>query len=356
MVLGYLLANLWLFDSAVPVSGVAKMIGGAKFNNWGVAAEFLGRWKTQSLALAILLPLEIAARRLKRADGLFYRSAAVAALAALAQYLYYAAFSTWSIQPWYTYLVALERAIILARILYLAAAIGEVPRWRILGFACAAAVGAWMLYRALLWTEQSLPPDAEARAHPLNALLAGVVKQEPQPSFNQISIDMLGDFFPDRGRAPTLIAMGDRSGGLAYWGRDRLAVVQLEGLTLDPNYIRARVGGEGAEYLERRYPIEYLVVDREFIPMVPGPQQEPEYVVAEPIQGRVTTAMVPTFCFPKSAVRYRQAYPTPAGTNTRWAFAFAERVACTSQALELVRNAAASGGLRRLSLPGEFGP
>jgi hypothetical protein len=54
-------------------------------------------------------------------------------------------------------------------------------------------------------------------------------------------------------------------------------------------------------------------------------------------------------------MRYRKAYETELGTNTRMAFAFANRVPCTDRQLETIRSAAAQPGLRRYSLPGEYG-
>jgi len=61
------------------------------------------------------------------------------------------------------------------------------------------------------------------------------------------------------------------------------------------------------------------------------------------------------FCFPKAAIRYQQAYATEFGTNTRTAFAFAARTPCSAEQVKTVRDAAARIGLRRYSLPGEYG-
>jgi hypothetical protein len=150
--------------------------------------------------------------------------------------------------------------------------------------------------------------------------------------------------------------MGDRAGGLAYWGRSKLTLVQTEGLTLGIDYLRARIADQGGEYLQQHYRIDYWVIDRQVVPTVTGPDGGQLYVVADPIQGRITTAPVPTFCFPASAIRYQREYATQYGVYRRLAFAFADRQPCPRAALDLVQAVATGIGLRRFSLPGEYSP
>jgi len=125
-------------------------------------------------------------------------------------------------------------------------------------------------------------------------------------------------------------------------------------LTLDVAYVRARAENRADTYLAGRYPIEYLVIDREFIPTLTGADGAKLYVVPEPIQGRVTTSAMTTFCFPAAAIRYRREYPSEFGTNTRLAFEFAARTPCSAEALAIVQKAATTVGLRHFSLPTEF--
>lgn len=350
----YLVTNKAIFGTAVPVSGIAKMIGGPLFSNWGVALELLSRWKSFALLLALLAPLELFARTAGCSDRVFYRSIVVVSLAAVIQGFYYCAFSTWHVWPWYAYLVALDMALVAGRILYLGAVLqGASVGRRAAALVAVAVVGAWGLYRAGMFVQRSLVPDLPAEA----SLLSSLRGRNPghEVSFNQVSVAMLDDFFRKTQPAPqsTVIAMGDRAGGLAYWGRQELSLVQTEGLTLGIDYIKARIAERGAAYLEQRDPpLEYYVVDREYIPTVAADDGSPELVVADPIQGALTTAPVPTFCFPATAVRYRQSYAAQYGINTRIAFAFPERRPCPPQALQLVRSAATRmGGLRRFSLP-----
>jgi len=327
-VLAYLAINQWLFATPVPVSGIAKMIGGSKFSNWGVTGQFFSHWKSFGLLLVLLIPLEVMARGWGRADRVFYRSIAVVSFAAVLQCVYYCCFSTWGLWPWYSYLVALDMALLAARILYLS---GVMWQTRDLRFAAAIAMFvlfSWGVYRGGLFTVRSLQKPALT-------------------SFNDVSIDMAREFFPQDRR--TVIAMGDRAGGLAYWAGSKVSVVQTEGLTLDVAYVHARAENRADTYLEGRYPIEYLLIDREYTPTVDG-----VFVVPEPIQGRVTTSAMTTFCFPASAIRYRKAYTSEFGVNTRLAFAFAERTPCSAEALAMVRKAATTVGLRHFSLPTEF--
>jgi hypothetical protein len=350
-VLVYLALNQWLCGSAVPVSGMAKMIGGPKFSNWGIAQDFFSRWKSFLLLLALLAPLEWLARAAGKWDRAFLRAFAAISLAALAQWAYYSAFSTWNVWPWYSYLVALDMAIVIARIIHLGSLLCVLPRAR---FAVVPAVGliaAWTVYRGGLFVARSLPAQARAT---LPAMLRVGMAPAGARSFNDVSLSMLDAFFGSRPH--TVIAMGDRAGGLAYWGRTRVSIVQTEGLTLDAHYIAARVADRGAEYLESRYPIEFYVIDREYVPTLSLPGAETLYIVADPIQGRITTAPVPTFCFPASAVKYDVGYPAQYGRNRRMAFEFAARRPCPPQGLRLVRTAALQGGLRRFSLPSEYPP
>jgi len=332
-VVAYLAINQWLFGTPVPVSGIAKMIGGPKFSNWGVAAQLFSHWKSLGLLLALLVPLELMARGWGHVDRLFYRSLAVVSFAMLVQCVYYCCFSTWGLWPWYSYLVALDMAIVAARILYLSGLLFQIANLRFAAWVAVLVLFSWGLYRGGLFTWRSIQKPAVT-------------------SFNDVSVDMVKEFFPPDRR--TVIAMGDRAGGLAYWAGSKLSVVQTEGLTLDVAYVRARAENRADTYLAERYPIEYLVIDREFIPTLTGADGARLYVVPEPIQGRVTTSAMTTFCFPAAAIRYARDYPSEFGTNTRLAFEFAARTPCSAEALAIVQKAATTVGLRHFSLPTEF--
>jgi hypothetical protein len=352
-VAAYLCVNQWLFGTPVPVSGLAKAIGSAKFSNWGAIRTFYGHWKSIALLIAILLPLEALARRSASKPGpLFLRSMVVVSSAILLQCFYYGAFSAWQLWPWYAYLVALDTALVIARIIHVAAALSGRPVARLPAGAALLILGLLAARSSASLGFDSLPPSAQARLAILGS--AGIKAIEPpdRTSFNQVSLDMLDEFFTDPQR--TLIVMGDRAGGLSYWGRERLSVLQSEGLTLDVAYLRARAANAGEGYFER-FPIRYLVIDRERVPTVPGPAGV-TFVVPEPVQGRVTTASVPTFCFPSSALHYRKSYGSVAGPESRMAFSFPERIPCTPEALALVRSIETGVGLRQYSLPSEYAP
>jgi hypothetical protein len=98
------------------------------------------------------------------------------------------------------------------------------------------------------------------------------------------------------------------------------------------------------------------VVDREVIATTMGADRRTQFVIPDPIQGRVTTAPVPTFCFSDKAVRYKKSYPSSYGTNTRIAFLFADREPCSQEAVALLRSLETGIGLRQYSLPGEYDP
>jgi hypothetical protein len=338
-VAAYMIINLRLFGLPVPVSGLAKAVGGPLFSNWGVILTYFGHLKSIVLLVAMLLALEFLTRRLRRdPEPLFYRSLAVVSIAMLLHCLYYAAFSTWLLWPWYQYLVAVNIALVIARIVYLSCLFELRKLEGVVGIAAMLLVAALAAGKMLELTRNSLPVSQAGNS----------MTQE------QANIAMLaGDFFP-RGQA-TVIAMGDRSGGLAYWGRDRIRLVQTEGLTMGVAYYRARAANEGTRYLEG-LPIRYLVVDREVIPTTTGPDGQLEFVIADPIQGRVSTTPVPTFCFPADGVRYKTSYPSWKGTSERLAFEFARRVPCSDVTLARLRAIETGIGLRQYSLPSEYAP
>ena len=350
----YFVMNLRLFGSAVPVSGLAKQIGAPKFANWGILDSFFGRWKSVALILVILVPLELVARHLQcRPRPLFYRSLTIVTGALVIQAFYYASFSGWYVWPWYTYLVALGMALLIARIVYLAGLLLSLGRMAAVAIAAVMVIGAWATDRSASLLAGSLSLDTLSRFPVLRHLGPGLGPVAGQISFNQLSLDMLSNFFV--GGRRILIAMGDRAGGLSFWGRGKVAIVQTEGLVSSVEYLRARAVDAGAQYLER-FPIEYLVVDREVIATATDAQGRRQLVIPDPIQGRVNTAPVPTFCFPPEAVRYQKSYLSVYGRNQRLALSFAQREHCGEQALNLMRSIEQGIGLRQYSLPGEYIP
>jgi hypothetical protein len=351
-VLAYLAINQWLFGTAVPVSGRAKDVGGPFFSNWGISLAYTDHWKPIALLIAILLLLEFLARRLPdRPQPLLYRSIAVFGSATVIQYLYYAAFSTWLLWPWYVYLLAIDIALLIARIVYLASLLDYRRRQAWVAVAALLLIGGWALHAAAVFAFDSLPPETQWRLAALGRL--GLAPSQSPGTLTQEQADLaiIRDFFASKPH--TVIAMGDRAGGLAYWARDELSVIQTEGLTLGAGYLRARQANDGAQYLVR-FPIDYYVVDREVIPTTQGAGGERIFVVADPIQGRVSRTPVPTFCFPESASRYQLVYSSWRGVSTRMAFDFSARVPCSAGTLARLRSIETGMGLRQYSLPSEY--
>lgn len=352
-VIAYFAINQWLFGSAVPVSGRAKDVGGPFFRNWGISLAYTDHWKPIAVLIAAVLLLEYLARRQGiRPRPLLYRSLAVFGGATVIQYLYYAALSTWLLWPWYIYLLAIDMALLIARIVYLASLLDLRRRREALaGIVVLLLMGGWALRSAAVFAFESLPPETQWRLASLSRFGLAPSQSPGTLSQGQADLAILHAFFDSKPH--TVIAMGDRAGGLAYWGRDELSVVQTEGLTLGAGYLKAREADDGAQYLEQ-LPIRYYLIDREVIATTAGVNGEPILVVPDPIQGRVSTSPVPTFCFPASAIRYRLAYHSWRGTNTRMAFEFSDRVPCGADTLARLRSIETGIGLRQYSLPSEY--
>jgi hypothetical protein len=351
-VVAYFAINQWLFGSAVPVSGRAKDVGGPFFSNWGISLAYTDHWRPIAVLVAILLLLEYLARRLVgRPQPVLYRSLAVFVSATVIQYLYYATLSTWLLWPWYIYLLAADIALLIARIVYLASLFDLGRRRSLIGGAALLLIGAWALRSAALFAFDSLPPATQWQLAFLRPLgfqpgqTPGTMTQE------QANLVMLRSFFDSKPHS--LVAMGDRSGGFAYWGRNQLSLIQTEGLTLGAGYLKAREAGVATAYLEH-LPIDYYVIDREVVPTTQGPGGQRVFVVADPIQGRVSRSPVPIFCFPESAIRYESTYPSWRGISTRMAFQFSARVPCSAATLARMRSIETGMGLRQFSLPSEY--
>jgi hypothetical protein len=350
--LAYGLVNLWLFGAPVPISGLAKSVGAPAFRNWGVLGELLIAKRWFALFLMMILVLELYLRSIgNRTDKVFYRSIFILSVACAIQGIYYACFSAWELWAWYSYLVAVVLALLVARALYLVSiALLQRPFARALGFATLTVIGCVAVFQSLELTAHSIPAHESQQASRLDRTMT-FLQGTPTESFNQVTLDMLDSFRAlDR---HSVIAMGDRSGGLAYWGRGRLSIVQLEGLTLDVDYIRARIGGNAAGYIES-FPIDYLIVDRQVVPTLTDEAGRKMYIVADPIQGRITKSAVPTFCFPSSAIVWQTSYQGDYGPNERLAFGFANRVPCSAEALSMLRSIETGVGLRQYSLPDEY--
>jgi hypothetical protein len=352
-VVAYSAINQWLFGSAVPVSGRAKDVGGPFFSNWGISLTYTEHWKPVAALLACMLLLEYLARRLgARPRPIFYRSIAIFGGATVIQYLYYAAFSTWLLWPWYIYLLAVDIALLIARVVYLASMLDlRRRRQALVGIAVLLLIGGWALHSAAVFAFDSLPPATQWRLAFLGRLGLAPSQSPGTTTQQQADLATVRDFFDSKPH--TVVAMGDRAGGLSYWGRGKLSVVQTEGLTLGAAYLKAREADEGAKYLER-LPIQYYVIDREVIPTTQSGNGERIFVIADPIQGRVSRSAVPTFCFPASASRYRLVYPSWRGVSTRMVFEFSDRVPCSADTLARLRSIETGMGLRQYSLPSEY--
>lgn len=326
----YFALNYVYFGTAVPVSGLAKAMDGGRFDNWAIVADYAVVGLTP--LFFAFLPRCIVPRSERAGVPSFIISARILAVAAFVQYLYYATQSTWPVWPWNLYIVYLLVAVLVARIVVFAAS-GAAAH----SLSMQRMVTVLFMVGALLLGARSV---------------VDVIPAKTLDTFNEISLAMLARIVPAQHK-PVVVAMGDRGGGLAYWGAGRVSVVQTEGLTMDLAYLKARQLGNGAAFLANRFDIDYYAVDREIVPTYSA-DGETVYVVADPIQGRVTTAPVPTFCFPESAVIYRRSYllwhTEPA---QRLVFSFSARVPCPDGAMRFIQTVARGEDLRRLSLPSE---
>ena len=147
---------------------------------------------------------------------------AIFGFAGCLQAIYYAVASTWIFWLWYYYFLALLMVVIIARIV-----VSGCTLWERKG--CALAAGA--LAVILLFVAHNVlfidPRNASvAVTEPTTPIAEDELLNSGYVfTFNQISFLMLRDFF--HGKLPQIyrIAMGDRSGGVLYWGREIVDVL-----------------------------------------------------------------------------------------------------------------------------------
>jgi hypothetical protein len=336
VVIAYIAINLFFFKTPVPISGIAKAIGAPLFNNWQALKGFSGIFSKKLLVVFIVM--EIIAFRANQRSFVFVMSIITFLLAALVQSLYYGAFSTWPIWPWYTYSVSFAMLAMAARVLFLSSRCFAANR-----IAVTFVVGCLFAVMA----EDAVKGFGNGRPEKADDQVAH--------SWNQMSVLMLKDriFSHDQN---TIVAMADRAGGLAFWGRKKIFVVQTEGLLMGAEYIAARLKSDVPSYIDGQYHVQYYVVDREFTPTVTEDDGSKTYVVADPIQlAGARGYYIPTFCFPDSSLIYSRNYDldAPSCHSQRLIFSYGARKECSLAALKVIQTAISTGGLHKLSLPSQ---
>jgi hypothetical protein len=284
----YALGNWLAFDSAVPLSGMAKAVGAVPLANWGILYNYLVNAIPVILTALVLIPVELVWTKFE-GGRFYYAGVGLLGLSLVFHYGYYAAFSGWIPWPWYFYAYALMVALLVARLVEIAAQDGESvrspwPRRLALAF-IVLSTGIVAAGTHVLLTRQLLQNQARG--------------DEPDGSFNRRNVADALRF--TREKAKLVVAIGDRAAGLGYWSPDSVQVFALEGLVADKAYLSARRRDQGEQWVREHVAPRYLIVDRETLKPVRIGAEE-QYVVIEPIQGRVVMDHLLTFCFPTDAV------------------------------------------------------
>jgi hypothetical protein len=347
-VLCYGIFNLVVYGTPVPVSGLAKGIG-PHFENFGLLYGYVKAFMFLLPVIIIWAVAEVIAFKAGVRSTQLLRSLSICVLACCLQAAYYVVASTWRLWEWYYYFFALIMILIAARVVILGSELWE-RNWRPRAAGVASLVIAMTTFGVAvdLYQTVRLPP-----APPASIADGDLTKYGPKYTFNEISLLMFRDIYPATAQRGDRIAMGDRAGGLSYWGRNTVEVVHTEGLLLGYAYIEARRTGTATDYLSKDPRSKYYVVDREHIPTVTRENGEVIYLVADPIQALETDAtyQVSLFCFPQKAIRYQLRYDDRQfGPSQRLVFSFDQRVECTQEERTLIHNAVKDNELRKLSL------
>jgi hypothetical protein len=323
---------------------MAKAIGAVPFSNWGILYNYLLQSIPLITSALFVLPIELLWTRFE-GGRFYYGGIGLLALSLVFHYGYYALFSGWIPWPWYFYAYALMQALLVARAIELAARARRVaPALLAYGILL---LSTWLVpfWSHVLLTRQLFENQARGG--------------EPGGSFNRRNIADAQAFA--RERAKLVVAIGDRAAGLGYWSPDSVQVFPLEGLVADKAYLSARRRDEGERWVAQTIRPRYLIVDRETLAPVRIGGEE-QYVVIEPIQGRVVMDHLLMFCFPRDAV-VRALYgrddqqlvlPAPA---TRITFDFARGGRCSGAFAEYAeRQILSADSLRKQAVAVEYAP
>jgi hypothetical protein len=286
----YALANWLVFGVPVPISGLAKAIGAPAFSNWGIIYYYaLQSVPVLGLSLLVLL-VEAVWGKFEDARWL-YTGVCILLASLVPHYLYYAAFSGWILWPWYFYSHALLSVLMGARLI----AIAQLPR-----LASSSAGRRAQLVIATLIVLGGMAFPVAVHGTMLWQLADNQRRGgTPSGSFNRRNVADALEF--ERSGEQATVAMGDRVAGLGYWAPPGVHVFALEGLVANRAYLEARRRDDAARWLKETIRPDYLIVDREFVPLVRVGDSE-RYIIIEPVQGRVVLDHLVTFCFPPAAV------------------------------------------------------
>jgi hypothetical protein len=336
----YFIFNYKYFGSPVPVSGLAKTLGAQILSNWGILSHYLYSLINILKVAPILLLMEFILGRW-RGGEFFYIGIVVLFFSIIIQYVYYAAFSGWYVWPWYHYGSALIYTLVVARIIYIGyffsdELISEKVIFKTMLF-IVAIIGLIIIKPVRYY--KNILAEAYREEHSNNILY---------PTFNKYSLlDLNNDYLE---MTNLIIAMGDRAGALGYWARENTHIFQTEGLVANYEYLNARKNNQGEIWIQKNIDPNILLVDRGFIPLV-SKGARLQYLIAEPIQGRVVLDNIMVFCFPIDAALRKINYE---GGIRIW-FDFRKKEKCDSNAKNKI-DAVIRGeeGIRRFSIPNEY--
>ncbi len=264
----YMLGNVVLFGTAVPISGLAKGVGGGRLG-WSILIDYLiygelgplPMWLGAQAVVLTAVALVLLRRRAvfsERVDRVL-RDLLLACLAGqVAQIAYYSATSSFPFWPWYYYYVPVQlflAGLVIAQVVLRSRWVTERTTTALV--AAAAAVGTGAALGSVLaddrgkhtWTDAAVPA---ARWVVTNS-------------------------------APTdVVAIGDRAGYFTWL--TRRPTVQLEGLVQDVGYLPYLENGQVAGYMMRSG-VRYYVRSDDTSDGVEPPSYGTCTMVEEPVQG-----------------------------------------------------------------------
>ncbi|MBN1664322.1 MAG: hypothetical protein JW943_12040 [Deltaproteobacteria bacterium] len=341
----YFLINKMIFGIALPVSGVAKMIGAQPLSNWGIAYYYIFNMAPLLLPVILLVPAEILWGKFRH-GAIYYGGLSIFFIANMVQYAYYGALSGWMPWPWYFYNQALFMILLVARIAFISLCIMKTGTPLSMKFGKAFTAGAVAVCSILV----------PILVHAL-MVYSYVDPTNSFSTFNRRNLDDLNGIL--KTTDSVTVAMGDRAGGLGYWAPENIRVFQLEGLVAGREYLDARRSDTAQKWLTENIKPDYLIVDRDAVPLI-GPPGKQYYVIIEPIQGRVVFDHLVAFCFPVDAV-VKKTERVTANPNLRqpdvqrFIFDFKKRAPCDNEcASEIQRSIFAVEGPRELAMSVEY--
>jgi hypothetical protein len=336
VIVSYLLINYLIFNTPLPVSGLAKSIGNIQGENILPAILFERSAVNQIIGAALLYFLYKFA--IQKSQFRYSEQIVSTLIAIFICASYYTVMSGWPLWDWYYWPIMLLHFFCIQELLKILEGNHKFQH-KFVAITLISLLFAKLIIR-VIHPAQDVPRN-----------YASVVKQvylgtPNNESFGENNIKLINYLKNEGLKKGAIFLMGDRAGSFGYFLGNDYGFIHTEGLVGSYEYIKALKRDQGLDFIEKYKP-DFLVVDRERYF-----ETSDVIGVAEPIQGLSSHFGPYLMCFNKAYIINETINATR--TRRRLLIDFSGKIDCPKNMLDQfykVRNE--YGGLRSFSLPSE---